>query len=113
MIDIEVPRQSFSNKEINNIALIDFEHNPADTLLKVAPNKALILPVRITTSKSSHQTIYFRNLIFIISHLKRGMCLNITPHSTINRTSHSDAVPIPLISMRRWANTHHPEQEDP
>ena len=40
MIDIEAARQSYSNKEIDSIALIESEYNPANALTKVAPNNS-------------------------------------------------------------------------
>ena len=52
MIDIAAVRQAYNEKEINNIALIKSEFNPADGLTKLACNEAL--KQLLETHKISH-----------------------------------------------------------
>jgi len=52
MIDIAAARQAYNEKEINNIALIKSEFNPADGLTKLACNEAL--KQLLETHKISH-----------------------------------------------------------
>ena len=42
MIDIEVARNAYAKKEIDNIALIESQYNPAYAMTKISPNEALI-----------------------------------------------------------------------
>ena len=52
MIDIAAARQAYSSKEIDNIALIESQYNPADGLTKVKHNEALNR--LLTTARLDH-----------------------------------------------------------
>ena len=57
MIYVAASRQAYNNKEVDNIALIRSECNPADALTKIAPNDSLNQLIR--TNKLSHSVEQF------------------------------------------------------
>ena len=71
MIDIEAASMAYTNKEIDNIALIESGFNPADALTKISPNDALMKIMK--TNKLKHPVKqYIVETKDVISDFKEG-----------------------------------------
>jgi hypothetical protein len=57
MLDIYVAREAYSNRDMDNIALIRTQHNLADALTKICGNSALLLALR--THRIEHPVVQY------------------------------------------------------